>query len=1223
MDKFKRLEPGKKLRVGSHECSIISYLSEGGFAHIYKVQISPPENNSDVACLKRVLVKDKTGLSQLRTEVKVMQKLVGCPNIVQYYDSHASRLSTVDSNEKLGYEVLVLMELCPNKSLLDFMNTRLKTKLKEIEILKIMYDISIAVSQLHYLPKPLIHRDIKIENVLIDAHRNFKLCDFGSTCHIIPPAKTKEQFDNLYQDILHQTTPQYRCPEMIDLNRRLPIDEKSDIWALGVFLYKLCFYITPFETQGQMAILNGTFSFPPVPRYSDSLKHLIIVMLQANPDYRPNIYQVVEIVCGMSNLTVPILDKYETGPHQYFQMLNNSRNNNPQNAYYHPPVQQPQHPYQHHAPQQQTSPPPEKFPYQQSSSNISGMVPQQLPSAGSIPSSFPQMDQSYYPAQQNQPPAVHSQYNQGPPPGYNVYPRSNNSDPDKDQNNIKSLTETLLQTTNEMIEDNDILKSTKPAQKQADKNNQSRSENSDLIDNAEVRYPSVDEFNNSFFEMADPGKASSFQGSYPAYNFGSTVFNEDSELLKKPNSGYNNNSSSTTNFLVPNKSNISQSGNNILYNSSSSINLTQTNDSNDFYVFEHDSSKSKSPSRQPSMKSRVSGKASRPTSYIELTQNHLYQNVPPNTDNTEYEFSFADNSRFELDDGQSQKSQYNTTLNEGDDMNTGVSMVDHSLMVDENNLLDFDDNNEDFFKKVPQPNQISQILQSNVDGAGNTQNLSEMRPKTPSNNPFPMTDNYSAYKGSPATTQKYHSGSDKNPWANSNAINKPNSSLFPLTSDNVKCSNIEIEREKSTSKIPEKHINELFLHTKSMVNDVIDHDDLVSPNSTLKFKIEGGPNDQKYRNDLKIKRKSENNMETLDTRLHKLSINTDFDRPYMLPYPKDQEPLLDIESPNGDSKSSSRNPQYTSLMTDHQQSDNQSSKLTQMLAPSNISSDGYGSVKSAHKIRELVNATEEIEVDLSSNSSIGQDEVEVEEEDPLKFLSNIQSVKSKMGSTSASHKPQADSPVDEFGNNDNIPTLPRMKSYTSDSGKSSPVGVSPVDGLFEKKGPKKSRFSNTFSKPRFKMRSNNGNFSDVISQSPPNSSESDKKGSIGATSTTSVHGMNSGAINANDFTSPISLDMSTKKKFGTIFSDSEDDNSIISDIKDDDIKTNEVELEKSRKNSSSSENKYSRKNSSSSENKGSSLENKKISRREKVRSFLGGSNHHYMHYGNANGSNTK
>ncbi|ODQ48736.1 hypothetical protein PICMEDRAFT_28731, partial [Pichia membranifaciens NRRL Y-2026] len=289
-----KLPPGTQLTVGKHQVTIVKYLSEGGFAHIYVVKTNPMERGTDVACLKRVIVPNKEGLNQLRAEVEVMQRLAKADNIVRYYDSNASRLP----NAPGCYEVLVLMELCPNKSLLDFMNSRLRTKLSASEILKIMLDISKAVYNMHRMK--LIHRDIKIENVLLDENFNFKLADFGSTCPILRVPRNHQEFQILHNDILLQTTPQYRCPEMIDLYRGLPVDEKSDIWALGVFLYKLCYYTTPFEVAGELSILHAAYSFPAQPHFPSGIRNLINIMLQENPVFRPNIYQVLMEVCKLS-----------------------------------------------------------------------------------------------------------------------------------------------------------------------------------------------------------------------------------------------------------------------------------------------------------------------------------------------------------------------------------------------------------------------------------------------------------------------------------------------------------------------------------------------------------------------------------------------------------------------------------------------------------------------------------------------------------------------------------------------------------------------------------------------------------------------------------------------------------------------------------------------------------------------------------------------------------
>lgn len=355
-----KLREGTQLQVGSHRTTIIKFLSEGGFANIYKVRMDPPENDSDIACLKRVIVPDKSGLILLRKEVDVMKALRHGRDIVKYYDSHAERLP--DGT----YHVMVLMELCPNGSLLDFMNERIKTKLTEPEILKIMLNICLGVYEMHRLK--LIHRDIKIENVLIDSKGNFKLCDFGSTSSPLMPPKDQQEFQALSHDILYQTTPQYRAPEMIDLYRGFPIDEKSDIWALGCFLYKLCYYTTPFEANGDIAILHASFQFLPNPVFSGDLKNLIIIMLQENPLFRPNIVQVIMIVFKLINKDYKeygVKDFYEVGPYNFqalseYQKMKQNELLKQQQMYY---QQQQQQQLQQHqqplAPSQVTEPPAE------------------------------------------------------------------------------------------------------------------------------------------------------------------------------------------------------------------------------------------------------------------------------------------------------------------------------------------------------------------------------------------------------------------------------------------------------------------------------------------------------------------------------------------------------------------------------------------------------------------------------------------------------------------------------------------------------------------------------------------------------------------------------------------------------------------------------------------------------------------------------------------------
>ncbi|KAG6001716.1 hypothetical protein E4U21_003894 [Claviceps maximensis] len=299
--------PGTKIQVGSHRVVIQKYLSEGGFAHVYLVKLSSPIDGKDSAVLKRVAVPDKDSLRGMRTEVETMKRLKGHRPIVTYIDSHASEL------KHGGYEVFLLMEYCDGGGLIDFMNTRLQHRLTEPEILDIFADVAEGVACMHYLKPPLLHRDLKVENVLIvtrGSSKRFKVCDFGSTAPPRPAPTTVAECRIMDEDIQKHTTLQYRAPEMVDVYRKQPLNEKSDIWALGVFLYKLCYYTTPFEDQGQLAIMNASFKYPHHPIFSDRLKKLIGSMLLENMQSRPNIYQVLHEACVMQGREVPIHDIY-------------------------------------------------------------------------------------------------------------------------------------------------------------------------------------------------------------------------------------------------------------------------------------------------------------------------------------------------------------------------------------------------------------------------------------------------------------------------------------------------------------------------------------------------------------------------------------------------------------------------------------------------------------------------------------------------------------------------------------------------------------------------------------------------------------------------------------------------------------------------------------------------------------------------------------------------
>ncbi|KAL8280057.1 hypothetical protein RQP46_007638 [Phenoliferia psychrophenolica] len=326
------LAPGTIVTVGKYTVRVDRFLSEGGFAHVYLATSETPiPHGSPTATtkhvLKRMAVPDKAGVEEVGKEVEVMRLLKNHPKIVNFIEASVSELAMAGGGK--GYEIYILMEWCPGGGIIDMMNTRLQNRLTESEILKIFSDTVEAVAHMHYQSPPLIHRDLKVENILLSPPNTFKLCDFGSTT--IPLARVPtavHEIQQLEQDINRTTTLQYRAPELVDVWSRKGYDEKIDIWALGVFLYKLCYYTTPFEEHGPLAILNAQYKIPPYPAYSNAIKGLIGGMLQERASQRPNIYQVHEQVCRLRGTSVKIDNKYASS-----SVPSQSSTNKPTSAY--------------------------------------------------------------------------------------------------------------------------------------------------------------------------------------------------------------------------------------------------------------------------------------------------------------------------------------------------------------------------------------------------------------------------------------------------------------------------------------------------------------------------------------------------------------------------------------------------------------------------------------------------------------------------------------------------------------------------------------------------------------------------------------------------------------------------------------------------------------------------------------------------------------------------
>ncbi|XP_067294529.1 BMP-2-inducible protein kinase isoform X3 [Pseudorasbora parva] len=285
---------GKVFAVGRYQVTVEELIAEGGFSMVFLAR-----THSGVRCaLKRMYVNNIHDLNIFKREITIMKELSGHKNIVRYLDSTTSAVG--DS----VWEVLILMEYCKAGQVVKQMNQRLHVGFTEEEVLNIFCDACEAVARLHQCKTPIIHRDLKLENLLLNDQGNYVLCDFGSATHkVLLPHK--DGIAAVEDEIKKYTTLSYRAPEMINLYQGKAITTKADIWALGCLLYKLCFFTLPFG-ESQVAICDGTFAVPDGSKFSSKLHCLIRYMLEPDQEKRPDIYQVSYFAFRLAGKECPV-----------------------------------------------------------------------------------------------------------------------------------------------------------------------------------------------------------------------------------------------------------------------------------------------------------------------------------------------------------------------------------------------------------------------------------------------------------------------------------------------------------------------------------------------------------------------------------------------------------------------------------------------------------------------------------------------------------------------------------------------------------------------------------------------------------------------------------------------------------------------------------------------------------------------------------------------------
>ncbi|XP_063706148.1 uncharacterized protein LOC134835208 [Culicoides brevitarsis] len=252
----------KKLR---QRFDIIKKLGQGTYG---KVQLGiNKETGQEVAIktIKKSKIETEADLIRIRREVQIMSS-VQHPNIIHIYEVFENR-------EKM----VLVMEFAAGGELYDYLSER--KVLTEEEARRIFRQVATAIYYCH--KHKICHRDLKLENILLDEHGNAKIADFGLS----------NVFDEQRLLATFCGSPLYASPEIVKGTPYL--GPEVDCWSLGVLLYTLVYGAMPFDGANFKRLVKqismGDYFEPKKPSRASPL---IREMLTVCPKRRANIENI-------------------------------------------------------------------------------------------------------------------------------------------------------------------------------------------------------------------------------------------------------------------------------------------------------------------------------------------------------------------------------------------------------------------------------------------------------------------------------------------------------------------------------------------------------------------------------------------------------------------------------------------------------------------------------------------------------------------------------------------------------------------------------------------------------------------------------------------------------------------------------------------------------------------------------------------------------------------
>ena len=245
---------------------ILGRIGSGGMADVYKGKDHKLNRFVAIKVLKSTYRSDETFIKKFLSEAQAAAGLMH-PNVVNVYD--------VGQDRGLYYMV---MELVEGITLKDYIEK--KGKLSAKETISISIQMVTGIQAAHNCH--IIHRDIKPQNIIISKDGKVKVTDFG-----IARATTSTATQAVTTTVMGSV--HYTSPEQA---RGGIVDEKSDIYSLGITMFEMLTGRVPFngETTVAIAIKHIQEEMPSpkefVPEIPSSVASIVLKCCQKSPDRR-------------------------------------------------------------------------------------------------------------------------------------------------------------------------------------------------------------------------------------------------------------------------------------------------------------------------------------------------------------------------------------------------------------------------------------------------------------------------------------------------------------------------------------------------------------------------------------------------------------------------------------------------------------------------------------------------------------------------------------------------------------------------------------------------------------------------------------------------------------------------------------------------------------------------------------------------------------------------